>query len=171
MGMFIETMALRNPVDSGMTFADFLRQVGRNTYRDLDNRKYPFESLIEKLGIPKSWNRNPLFDVVLMGVGPDGHTASLFPESPALHEKERLVVANRVAKMNTDRITFTYPLLNRAASVLFLASGSDKAKIVRTVLSGEGDLPSQRVQPANGDLIWMLDKDSAKLYMEGMQRS
>jgi 6-phosphogluconolactonase len=111
------------------------------------------------------------FDLVLLGLGPDGHTASLFPESPALHEKERLVVANRVAKLNTDRITFTYPLLNRAASVLFLASGSDKARIVRTVLSGEGDLPSQRVQPANGGLVWMLDKDSAKLYLEGMQRS
>jgi 6-phosphogluconolactonase len=106
------------------------------------------------------------FDLVLLGLGADGHTASLFPGSPALSESSKLVVANRVERLKADRITFTYPLLNRAASVVFLASGSDKAKIIRSVLGGEGDLPSQHVHPANGESIWMLDNDSAAGYMK-----
>jgi len=116
--------------------------------------------------IRKALGDNPAFDLILLGLGPDGHTASLFPESPALNEKEKLVVGNRVAKLNADRITFTYPLLNAASHVLFLAIGSDKSKIARAVLSGEGDLPSQHVKPVHGELIWMLDKDSAAGYMK-----
>jgi 6-phosphogluconolactonase len=108
----------------------------------------------------------PVFDLILLGLGPDGHTASLFPGSPALNEKQVLVVGNRVEKLNTDRITFTYPLLNAASHVLFLASGADKSRIARSVLSGEGDSPSQHVKPAHGELIWMLDKDSAAAYMK-----
>lgn len=107
-----------------------------------------------------------VFDLVLLGLGPDGHTASLFPGSPALAEKNRLVVRNRIEKLNRDRITFTYPLLDRAEHVMFLASGSDKARIVRSVLSGEGDYPSQKVKPSKGELLWMLDKDSASEYIE-----
>lgn len=108
---------------------------------------------------------NPIFDLVLLGLGPDGHTASLFPDSPALQENKKLVAANRVDKLKSDRITFTYPLLNRAAHVMFLVSGLDKANIVRAVLSGEGDYPSQRVKPPKGELLWMLDKDSASQYV------
>jgi 6-phosphogluconolactonase len=109
---------------------------------------------------------NPTFDLILLGLGPDGHTASLFPDSSALDEKQRLVVANRVDKLKSERITFTYPLLNSAEHVIFLATGSDKTKIVRAVLSGDGDYPSQHVKPGKGELIWMLDKDSAQLYIE-----
>jgi 6-phosphogluconolactonase len=116
--------------------------------------------------IRKSLGDEPIFDLILLGLGPDGHTASLFPASPALNEDKRLVVANRVDKLKSERITFTYPLLTRAEHVIFLASGSDKAKIVRAVLSGEGDYPSQNVKPSKGELIWMLDKDSANLYIE-----
>lgn len=109
---------------------------------------------------------NPVFDLILLGLGPDGHTASLFPGSPALNEKEKLVAGNRVEKLHTDRITFTFPLLNSAAHVVFLASGADKSKIARSVLSGDGDYPSQHVKPTHGELIWMLDKDSAAAYMK-----
>jgi 6-phosphogluconolactonase/glucosamine-6-phosphate isomerase/deaminase len=70
----------------------------------------------------------PRFDLILLGMGPDGHTASLFPDSPALDEQSRLVVANWVAKLNTHRITFTFPVLNRAAEVMFMASGADKGR-------------------------------------------
>jgi 6-phosphogluconolactonase len=115
--------------------------------------------------IRKVLGDNPSFDLILLGLGPDGHTASLFPESPALNEKEKLVVGNRVAKLNADRITFSYPLLNTASCVLFLASGADKSRIARAVLNGDGNFPSQRVNPTKGDLIWMLDKDSASGYM------
>jgi 6-phosphogluconolactonase len=105
----------------------------------------------------------PPFDLILLGIGPDGHTASLFPDSAALHEQARIVVANWVAKFNTYRITFTLPVLNSAAEVLFLASGSDKADILHQVLEGKSapSLPSQRVQPSNGKLLWMLDEAAA----------
>jgi 6-phosphogluconolactonase len=116
--------------------------------------------------IKRVLGNDPVFDLVLLGLGPDGHTASLFPDSPALNENKKLVAANHVEKLKSDRITFTYPLLNRADNVMFLASGADKAKIVRSVLSGEGDYPSRHVRPEHGELIWMLDKDSASQYIE-----
>jgi 6-phosphogluconolactonase len=105
----------------------------------------------------------PRFDLILLGMGPDGHTASLFPDSPALDEQARLVVANWVAKFNTHRITFTFPVLNRAAEVMFMASGADKATMLHQVLEGKNTppLPSQRVQPADGKLLWMLDEAAA----------
>src|ERR1017187_4915874 len=105
----------------------------------------------------------PRFDLILLGMGPDGHTASLFPDSPALDEQARLVVANWVAKFNPPRITFTFPVLNRAAEVMFLASGADKADMLHQVLEGKNTppLPSQRVQPSDGRLLWMLDEAAA----------
>jgi 6-phosphogluconolactonase len=76
----------------------------------------------------------PRFDLIFLGVGPDGHTASLFPGTSALNEKHRLVVSNWVAKFNPDRITFTFPVLNAAACVIFLLSGADKAATLQEVL-------------------------------------
>ena len=104
----------------------------------------------------------PRFDLILLGTGPDGHTASLFPGTAALNEPQRLVVANWVPKFNTHRITFTFPVLNAAACVMFLASGPDKAAILREILENPAaDLPSQRVQPTNGALIWLVDRAAA----------
>jgi len=105
----------------------------------------------------------PRFDLILLGLGPDGHTASLFPDSPALDEQSRLVVANWVAKLNAHRITFTFPVLNRAAEVMFMASGADKADMLHQVLESKSIplLPSQRVQPSDGKLLWMLDEAAA----------
>ncbi len=105
----------------------------------------------------------PRFDLILLGMGPDGHTASLFPNSQALDEQSRLVVANWVAKFNTHRITLTFPVLNRAAEVMFLASGADKAEMLHQVLEEKNTppLPSQRVQPSDGKLLWILDEAAA----------
>jgi 6-phosphogluconolactonase len=101
----------------------------------------------------------PRFDLVLLGLGPDGHTASLFPGTAALNEKISLVVANWVEKFQTYRITLTLPVLNRAACVMFLVSGADKADIVREVLKNkDANLPSQKVHPADGRLLWLLDR-------------
>jgi len=101
----------------------------------------------------------PRFDLVFLGLGPDGHTASLFPGTVALNEKRRLVVANWVEKFHSYRITFTLPVLNRAACVMFLAAGGDKADIVREVLeNGSANLPSQKVRPSDGRLLWLLDR-------------
>ncbi len=105
----------------------------------------------------------PRFDLILLGMGPDGHTASLFPGSPALEEQSRLVVANWVEKFKTHRITFTFPVLNHAAEAMFMASGSDKADMVHQVLESKNTLllPSQRIHPTNGKLLWMLDEAAA----------
>jgi 6-phosphogluconolactonase len=105
----------------------------------------------------------PRFDLILLGMGPDGHTASLFPDSAALDEQSRLVVANWVEKFKTHRITFTFPVLNRAAEVMFLASGADKAEMLHQVLESKNTppLPSQRVEPSDGKLLWMLDEAAA----------
>lgn len=104
----------------------------------------------------------PRFDLILLGTGPDGHTASLFPGTAALNENQRLVVANWVPKFNTHRITFTFPVLNAAACVMFLASGADKAPILHEILENSAaNLPSQKVQPVNGELIWLVDEPAA----------
>jgi 6-phosphogluconolactonase len=100
----------------------------------------------------------PGFDLILLGMGPDGHTASLFPGTAALEERNRLVVANWVEKFKSYRITFTLPLLNHAAWIMFIVSGQDKAETVRKVLREGQDLPARRVQPAAGKLIWLLDQ-------------
>jgi 6-phosphogluconolactonase len=106
----------------------------------------------------------PRFDLILLGMGPDGHTASLFPESAALQEKSRLVVANWVEKLKASRITFTLPLLNAARRVAFLISGTDKATVLREVLEGKASgekYPSKLVQPSDGKLIWFVDRAAA----------
>ncbi|MGH7320110.1 MAG: 6-phosphogluconolactonase [Candidatus Rokuibacteriota bacterium] len=106
----------------------------------------------------------PVFDFLLLGMGADGHTASLFPGTPALAEHRRWVVANRVEKLGADRITLTWPILNRAAYVLFLVAGADKAAVLREVLEGPRDvarLPAQGIRPEAGRLVWLLDRAAA----------
>jgi 6-phosphogluconolactonase len=106
----------------------------------------------------------PRFDLILLGMGPDGHTASLFPETAALAEKSRLVVANWVEKLKTSRITLTLPVLNAARCVAFLVSGTDKAAVLRAVLQSDAPgekYPSKLVQPSEGKLIWFVDRAAA----------
>ena len=103
----------------------------------------------------------PRLDLILLGLGTDGHTASIFPGSEVLQETKRLVAAPWVDKLNAYRITMTLPLMNNGASVLFLVSGKEKAEIVKEVLEGPIKYPAQFVQPTNGELIWMLDQEAA----------
>jgi 6-phosphogluconolactonase len=104
----------------------------------------------------------PRLDLVLLGMGADGHTASIFPGSEVLQENERLVAAPWVEKLHTYRITMTIPVLNNAANVLFLVSGEDKAAMVNEVINGEpGRFPAQRVNPSHGSLTWLLDEAAA----------
>jgi 6-phosphogluconolactonase len=104
----------------------------------------------------------PRLDLIFLGLGTDGHTASIFPGSEVLHETKRLVAAPYVEKFKSYRITMTLPLLNNGASVVFLVSGAEKAEIVKAVLQGEHRYPAQAVNPTQGELIWMLDKDAAQ---------
>lgn len=104
------------------------------------------------------------FDLILLGMGDDGHTASLFPDTEALNETERLVVANHVPKLDTWRITLTAPIINDAAHVAFLVAGAGKAAVLKRVLQGPRQphkLPSQLIQPVDGELVWLLDKAAA----------
>jgi 6-phosphogluconolactonase len=109
----------------------------------------------------------PQLDLILLGLGPDGHTASIFPGSEVLHETKRLVAAPWVEKFNAHRITMTLPLLNNGASILFLVSGAEKAEIVKQVLEGPKLFPAQAVEPTHGQLVWMLDEDAAKNLNHG----
>ena len=107
----------------------------------------------------------PVIDLVLLGMGPDGHTASLFPGSQALGEKSRWVVSNWVEKFKTDRITLTLPVLNNAKTVMFLVSGKDKASVLKEVLEGTqpaSQFPSKLIRAEHGRLIWMVDQPAAR---------
>jgi 6-phosphogluconolactonase len=95
-------------------------------------------------------------DLILLGVGDDGHTASLFPGTPALEETARKVVANFVPKFDTWRITFTYPFINQARHVCFLANANKNPSLLKQILEGDQQFPAARVAPADGDLTWIL---------------
>jgi 6-phosphogluconolactonase len=108
----------------------------------------------------------PRFDLISLGMGDDGHTASLFPHTAAIHEMGRLVTANQVPQKDTWRITLTWPVINHARSVFFLIAGADKASPVHEVFMGPRDpeaLPSQLIWPTSGILTLFLDKAAAAL--------
>ena len=95
-------------------------------------------------------------DLILLGMGDDGHTASLFPETPALEEKTHKVVANFVPKFDSWRITFTFPLINQARHICFLVNANKHVALLDAVLQGDQQYPAARVEPASGDLTWIL---------------
>ena len=107
----------------------------------------------------------PRFDLILLGMGPDGHTASLFPGTSVVHEQTRLVAAPWVAAFNTFRITMTPPVLCNAAHIVFAVGGDDKAETLRQVLQGDEQpdrYPSQVVKPTQGTLLWLVDEAAAR---------
>jgi 6-phosphogluconolactonase len=106
------------------------------------------------------------FDLILLGMGGDGHTASLFPGTAVIHEQKRRVVAHYVDKLSMWRLTLTPPVINAARNVTFLVAGTDKAERLREVLQGPYQpdvLPSQIVKPEDGQLYWLVDKAAAAL--------
>ncbi len=108
--------------------------------------------------------RFPRFDLILLGMGEDGHTASLFPHTDALKATERNALANPIEKLDTTRLTLTFPVINNAANVMFLVQGADKAETLREVLQGEFQpekYPAQAVKLNGGELFWLVEKEAA----------
>jgi 6-phosphogluconolactonase len=106
----------------------------------------------------------PRFDLVMLGLGDDGHTASLFPATPALDECAAWVVANRIEKFDTYRLTLTAPVINNAAHIMFVVAGTGKAGRLHEVIEGARDphrLPAQLIRPADGSLEWFVDRAAA----------
>jgi 6-phosphogluconolactonase len=113
----------------------------------------------------------PRFDLILLGLGEDGHTASLFPRTPALRERRRWVVAQHVSKLDAWRITLTLPVINAAADVIFLVSGAKKAETLQRVLADAApadadELPARMVAPTAGRVAWLVDAAAAALLRD-----
>ena len=106
----------------------------------------------------------PRFDLILLGMGDDGHTASLFPATAALTESEKIAVANYVEKLDANRLTLTFPAINNAENIIFLVTGEKKAPVLREIFDGKTPherFPVQSVNPLDGKLYWMLDQAAA----------
>jgi 6-phosphogluconolactonase len=114
----------------------------------------------------------PRFDLVLLGMGDEGHTLSLFPGTKALHATNRIVVRNWVGKLYTERITLTAPAANQASRVIFMITRADKARALKAVLEGPYEpeqLPAQLIQPASGKLLWLVDQAAGSMLATGIR--
>ena len=152
-----ETMLSKIPVQAGNVF----RFAAENPDAGAVAESYE-QTLRKFFAIPSG--QYPRLDLILLGMGPDGHTASLFPGTAALQEKSKLAVANWVEKLKTSRLTLTLPVLNAARCVLFLVGGTDKAPALKAVLEGDApgeQYPAKLVRPNDGQLIWIVDRAAA----------
>ena len=108
----------------------------------------------------------PRFDLILLGMGSEGHTLSLFPGTKALHETQLIVTHNWIGKLCTERVTLTAPAANNAANIIFMIAGADKACALKAVLEGSHEpeqLPAQMIQPSNGNLSWLVDQAAGSM--------
>lgn len=152
-----ETLLSKVSVDRGKIFRVHSENPDANAAAVQYEQTLTTAFRIQDLGVPR-------FDLILLGLGPDGHCASLFPHTAALKERSRLVVFNWVERFKTDRITFTVPLIDNAANIIFLVAGQDKAAAVESVFNPDSkadDFPAKLVQPRNGRILWMLTEDAA----------
>jgi 6-phosphogluconolactonase len=132
---------------------------------DFDAAAMEYQETIARVLQVSAAGSPPAVDLVLLGMGPDGHTASLFPETKALDETTRWVVSNEVPQLNTRRMTLTVPMINAARSVIFLIAGEKKAGLLAEVLYGPSQprqLPSQRIAPVSGRLTWLIDEAASR---------
>jgi 6-phosphogluconolactonase len=133
-------------------------------YKDLDQAALDYEKTLRSY-FKLSAGQLPKFDVLLLGMGDEGHTLSLFPGTKALNDNGRLVLRNWIGKFYTNRITITVPVANNSELVLFMITGSAKALALKGILEGPQEpeqLPAQFIQPATGRLLWLLDIAAAE---------
>ncbi len=124
-----------------------------------------YEGVLRELYPRQDW---PTIDLMLLGMGADGHTASLFPDSPALEGRSRWVVANKAPARETPRLTLTIPAINAAGRIAFLVAGSEKADVVYKILTDREEtprLPAEEIKPSAGELHWLLDAEAAVRIM------
>ena len=160
-----EAMLSRVPLKPDQVF----RMKGE--YKDIDRAAQEYEQSL-RASFRIEAGHIPRFDLVLLGMGNEGHVASLFPGTKATHESTRLVVGNWVGKLYTQRITLTFPVLNNAAEVMFMVAGTEKALAVKGVLEGPHEpeqLPAQGVAPRDGKVLWLLDSAAGKLLSTGIR--
>lgn len=140
----------------------FSRMEAEQPDREAASRKYADQLRAVLRADAEGW---PRFDVIYLGMGDDGHTASLFPGSAALAEQERAVVPNYVAKFGMYRLTLTMPVINAAARAVFLVAGRGKAERIKEVLGAPAgsapQFPAQWVNPSQGSVAWRLDEEAA----------
>jgi 6-phosphogluconolactonase len=147
----------RVPIPTDQVF----RMEGECQAQDAADR---YEDVLQSAFSLKNKEAVPRFDLILLGMGPDGHTASLFPETSVLMETKRWVAAPWVEKFQTHRITLTPLVINAARRIVFVVSGLDKALAARAVLEGNSQpnqYPAQLVNPVQGEVIWLMDREAA----------
>jgi 6-phosphogluconolactonase len=163
--MASETMLSKVPLKPEQVFRI------KGEYKDTEKAAQEYEQAL-RASFKIGEGQFPRFDLVLLGMGNEGHTASLFPGSKALHETKRPVVRNWVGKLYTNRITLTAPAINNAARVIFMITGADKALALKGVLEGpyEPDqLPAQMIQPSKGQLLWLVDTVAGGMLSIGIR--
>lgn len=142
--------------------------IPRNQVHIMDTKLDPESAASEYERILRRYfdETGPTFDLVLLGMGDDGHTLSLFPGKPIVHEERKWVAAYYLREQNMFRITLTAPVVNRAKRIAFLVSGPGKANALKQVMEGDyrpDTYPSQVIKPENGEVHWFLDRDAAAL--------
>ena len=163
--MATEAMISKSPLNKEQV----TRIKGENP--DADEAAREYEQSLQSYFKLKS-GESPRFDLLLAGMGSEGHTLSLFPGTKALHPGERLVVRNWVGKLFTDRITLTAPAASNAALILFMVTGVDKATALKAVLEGPYEpeqLPAQLLQPTDGRLLWLVDSAAGSMLSNGIR--
>jgi 6-phosphogluconolactonase len=163
--MATETMLSKVPIKPEQVFRI------KGEYKDTEKAAQEYEQVL-RTSFKIAEGQFPRFDLVFLGIGNEGHTASLFPGTKALHETKRLAVRNWVGKLYTNRITLTAPAINNAARVIFMVAGADKTLALKGVLEGpyEPDqLPAQLIQPPNGKLVWLVDTVAGGMLSIGIR--
>jgi 6-phosphogluconolactonase len=148
----------------GLVHADQITRI-KGEYDDAEKAALEYEQALRAYFMLKD-GEYPGFDLVLLGMGDEGHTLSLFPGTQALHAPRRLVVRNWIGKLFTERVTLTAPAVNQANRVIFLVTRSDKAPALKAVLEGPYEpeqLPAQLIQPVNGKVLWLVDQAAGSM--------
>jgi 6-phosphogluconolactonase len=163
--MATETMLSKVPLKPEQVFRI------KGEYKDTEKAAQEYEQVL-RTSFKIAEGQFPRFDLVFLGIGNEGHTASLFPGTKALHETKRLVMRNWVGKLYTNRITLTAPAINSAARVIFMVTGADKTLALKGVLEGPYEpeqLPAQLIQAPNGKLIWLVDTVAGGMLSIGIR--